>query len=49
MRMNVMRLALCAALFALCAPTEAQQPAAKIPRIGFLIFASASDPRNAPV
>ena len=48
MRMNVMRLALCAVLFALCAPTEAQQPEEKIPRIGFLIFASASDLRNAP-
>src|SRR5262249_32661484 len=27
---------------------EAQQPKEKLPRIGFLIFASASDPRNAP-
>ena len=32
--MNVMRLALSAVLFALCAPTEAQQPT-KIPRIGY--------------
>jgi len=47
MRINVMRLALSAVLFALCAPTEAQQPE-KSPRIGFLIFASASDPRNPP-
>ena len=46
MRMNVMRLALSAVLFALCAPTEAQQPAEKVPRIGFLDSGSASDPRN---
>ena len=48
MNKQILCLALCAVLFALCAPTEAQQPAEKIPRIGFLIFASASDPRNAP-
>ena len=33
-------------LFALCAPAEAQQPAGKVPRIGFLDSGSASDPRN---
>ena len=36
MRINVMRLTLCAVLFALCIPARAQQPAAKVPRIGFL-------------
>jgi putative ABC transport system substrate-binding protein len=35
MRKNVMRLMLCALLFALCLPAEAQQPK-KVPRIGFL-------------
>jgi len=35
MRKNVMRLMLCALLFALCSSGAAQQPA-KIPRIGFL-------------
>jgi putative ABC transport system substrate-binding protein len=33
-------------LFAFCAPTEAQQPAEKVPRIGFVDSGSASDPRN---
>ena len=31
MRMNVTRFVLCAVLFALCAPTEAQQTDAKVP------------------
>src|ERR1044071_6066429 len=35
MRMNVMRLTLCAMLFALCVSAEAQQPA-KVPQIGYL-------------
>ena len=35
MRKDVIRLALCALLFALCSPAEAQQPA-KMPKIGFL-------------
>src|SRR5438093_9505113 len=38
-RMNVMRLALSAVLFALCATTEAQQPK-NVPRIGFLAATS---------
>jgi ABC-type uncharacterized transport system substrate-binding protein len=41
MRMNVMRLTLCAMLFALSVPVQAQQPT-KIPRIGFLGGGSAS-------
>ena len=41
MRKNVIRLALCAMLFALCFPVQAQQPT-KIPRIGFLGAASSS-------
>ena len=40
MRTNVMRLTLCAVLFALCLQAEAQQPK-KVPRIGYL---SNSDP-----
>ena len=36
-----MRFALCAVLFALCFPVEAQQPK-KVPRIGFLVAGSAS-------
>jgi putative ABC transport system substrate-binding protein len=39
-------LALCALLVALSVSVEAQQPAAKIPRIGFLTTASASDPQT---
>src|SRR5262245_29366741 len=35
MRKNVMRLTLCAMLFALCFPVQAQQPT-KVPRIGYL-------------
>ena len=46
MRKNVICLTLCAMLFALCSSAEAQQPAAKVPRIGFLDSGSASDPRN---
>ena len=46
MRKKFIGLALSAVLFALCAPTEAQQPAEKVPRIGFLDSGSASDPRN---
>ncbi|MDP2602290.1 MAG: ABC transporter substrate-binding protein [Deltaproteobacteria bacterium] len=41
MSKKVLSLALCATLFALCVPTEAQQPA-RIPRIGILIVPSAS-------
>ena len=41
MRKNVMRLTLCAVLFALCLPAPAQQPT-KIPRIGFLAAVSLS-------
>ena len=40
MRNNVIRVALCAMLFALCFSAEAQQPK-KVPRIGYL---SAIDP-----
>ena len=36
MNKQILCLALGAVLFALCAPTEAQQPAGKVPRIGFL-------------
>ncbi len=41
MRINVMRLTLCAVLFALCIPAQAQQPK-QIPRIGILTGASVS-------
>jgi ABC-type uncharacterized transport system substrate-binding protein len=41
MNQKILALALCAMLFALCLPAEAQQPT-KIPRIGFLSAASAS-------
>ena len=44
MRQNVFRLALCAMLFALCDPVQAQQ-AKKIPRIGYL---SATSPSAEP-
>ena len=37
---------LCAMLFALCVPAQAQQPAGKVPRIGVLHTGSASDPVN---
>jgi putative ABC transport system substrate-binding protein len=47
MSKNVFCVALCAVLFALCSFAEAQQPAAKVPRIGWLDSGSASDPRNA--
>ena len=46
MRMNVMRLALGAVLFALSFSAQAQQPTGKVPRLGFLDSGSASDPRN---
>src|SRR4030095_12051003 len=46
MRMNVMRLALGAVLFALSFSAQAQQPTGKVPRLGFLDSDSASDPRN---
>jgi putative tryptophan/tyrosine transport system substrate-binding protein len=39
MRKTVMRLTLCAMLFALCLPAEAQQPK-KVPRIGYLASAA---------
>ena len=38
-------LALCASLFALCLPAEAQQPA-KVPRIGYLSLASKATARD---
>ena len=41
MRTSVIRLVLCAMLFALCLPAEAQQ-AKKVPRIGYLTVASLS-------
>jgi putative ABC transport system substrate-binding protein len=40
-KVKVIGVALCAMLFALCVPAEAQQPA-KVPRIGFLTAISAS-------
>jgi putative tryptophan/tyrosine transport system substrate-binding protein len=46
MSKNVFCVALCAVLFALCSFAEAQQPAGKVSRIGFLTTDSASDPRN---
>ena len=42
MRKNVIRLAFCAMLFALCFPADAQQPK-KVARIGYL---STTDPAN---
>ena len=36
MKRKVSGVALCAMLFALCVPADAQQTAGKIPRIGFL-------------
>jgi putative tryptophan/tyrosine transport system substrate-binding protein len=47
MKREVSAVTLCALLFALCVRAEAQQPAKKIPRLGFLDSGSASDPRNA--
>ena len=44
---KIIGFALGAVLFALCFSVEAQQPAGKVPRIGFLTTGSASDPRNA--
>ena len=41
MRKNVMRLTLCAVLFALCLPAPAQQPK-KVPRVGYLATNSLS-------
>jgi putative tryptophan/tyrosine transport system substrate-binding protein len=38
--------ALCSMLLAPCSAVEAQQPAAKIPRLGYLDSGSASDPQN---
>ena len=43
MSKKITGLALCAMLFALCLPAEAQQPAGKIPRIGLLAISSASN------
>lgn len=47
MKKKVNWIALGAMLYALCLSAEAQQSAAKVPRIGFLATGSASDPRNA--
>ena len=47
MKSKIIGFALSAVLFALCFSVEAQQPAGKVPRIGFLTTGSASDPRNA--
>jgi putative ABC transport system substrate-binding protein len=47
MKKNIFGLALGVVLVAFSVPVEAQQPAGKIPRIGFLATGSASDPRNA--
>ena len=44
---SVLCVALCAMLFALYLPVEAQQPVGKVPRIGFLANGSASDPPTA--
>jgi hypothetical protein len=41
MKKNVIRIALCAILFALCVSAEAQQPT-KVPRIGYLSGSSIS-------
>ena len=43
---RIFSLVLGALLLALSHPAEAQQPAGKVPRIGFLTTGSASDPRN---
>jgi len=42
MKKNIQGSALCALFFALCASAEAQQPAGKVPRIGYLTFGSLS-------
>ena len=47
MMRKVSCLALCALLLALCTSAKAQQPIAKLPRIGFLTNSSASDPATA--
>ena len=44
---RIFSLVLGALLLALSHPAEAQQPAGKVPRIGFLTTSSASDPLNA--
>jgi putative ABC transport system substrate-binding protein len=46
-RRKILCFALCAVLLALELSAEAQQPAGKVPRIGFLSFGSASDPTTA--
>jgi putative ABC transport system substrate-binding protein len=46
MKKKLTLLILSAMLLALGVPAEAQQPAGKVPRIGFLDSGSASDPRN---
>jgi putative ABC transport system substrate-binding protein len=43
MRKNVICLALCAMLFALCLPAEAQRRAKKMPRVGYLHFRAGPD------
>ena len=47
MKKNFISLALSTVLIALCSPAMAQQPAGKVPRIGFLINSSVSDPATA--
>jgi putative ABC transport system substrate-binding protein len=47
MSKKITGLALCGMLLALCVPVEAQQPAGKVPLIGFLSTSSASDPVSA--
>jgi len=47
MNKKIMLLALCALLFAFSLSAQAQQPAGKVPLIGFLNTGSASDPVNA--
>ena len=46
MRKTIFCVALTALLFAFCTSAAAQQPAGKVPRIGFLHTGSASDPVN---
>jgi putative ABC transport system substrate-binding protein len=46
MRKNIFGVALYALLLPLCFSAQAQQPAGKVPRIGFLHTGSASDPVN---
>ena len=47
MNTKINSLALCALLLALSVPVGAQQPAGKVPLIGFLTASSASDPVSA--